>query len=153
MKYRVFTLLLLMASWITATAQQHDLAQEEEKLRSFFERGEFDLHIRSFFISTFNKNELPDFSTLGVGAGIGYRSPYYKNFRIVISGFFIFQLYEHNLVDATGRGLGSRYELALYDMHDPENRQDLDRLEEFYIEYKNKGLGLTLGRQKVILPC
>jgi hypothetical protein len=147
---KIIIILFLSSSWFTAAAQQAE--QPDKKLRSFFERGEFDLHARSFFMSTLNKKELPDFSTLGVGAGIGYRSPYYKNFRIGISGFFIFQLYEHNLVDATSRGLGSRYELTLYDMNDPENRQDLDRLEELYIEYKNKGLGITLGRQKVHSP-
>jgi len=150
MLYKAITIILLSFICFTAAAQHHE--QGEKSLKSFFEKGKYDLHARSIFMSTLNKDELPDFSTLGIGAGIGYRSPYYKNFRIGISGFFIFQLYEHNLGDENGTGLGNRYELTLYDMHDPENKQDLDRLEELFIEYKRKGLGITLGRQKVHSP-
>jgi hypothetical protein len=147
---RIFILLFLVGSSFTAIAQHQE--HTDKNLRSFFERGEFELHARSIFMSTFNKDELTDFSSLGLGAGIGYRTPYYKNFRIGISGFFIFQLYDHNLVDESGAGMGSRYELTLYDMHDPENKQDLDRLEELFIEYKRIGFGITLGRQKVHSP-
>lgn len=146
MLHRLFIMLVLTSSWLMAAAQQ----EQGKKLSSFFERGKFDLHARSFYMSTINKNELTDFSTFGVGAGLGYLSPYYKSIRIGISGFFIWQLYEHNMADATDNG--SRYELSLYDMHDPENNKDLDRLEELYIQYKNKRLELTLGRQKVHSP-
>ena len=146
MLMRIFILLLLTVGWLQLAAQHY----EGKKLRSFLERGEFEVHTRSFSMSTINNGELPDFSTLGVGTGLGYHTPSFHKFSVSMSGFFIWRLYEYNLTNpAEGE---SRYEIALFDMEDPENNKDMDRLEELNIRYKNRSVEVVAGRQKVNSP-
>ncbi|MDP1972072.1 MAG: OprD family outer membrane porin, partial [Sediminibacterium sp.] len=49
-------------------------------------------------------------------------------------------------------GLGSRYETNLFDIEDPNNKKDLDRLEEFYLKYNFKKSNITIGRQLINTP-
>ena len=115
--------------------------------------GHFEFHTRSFFMATQNRGELSDYSTLAAGAGLEYQSPIWKGFQFGFGGYFVFQLHEHNLHHADSlTGAGNRYEVMLYDMHDPENSHDLDRLEELYLRYQLKGLKLTLGRHRLHSP-
>lgn len=117
------------------------------------DKGQFEFHARSFFMGTINKGDLLDYSTLGIGAGLGYYSPSWKGFHLGFSGFFVFQLYQDNIYkeDPT-TGNTNRYEVLLYDMHDFENTRDLDRLEELYLTYENKGITAVVGRQKFESP-
>lgn len=156
----LLTILVLMLAFTLPAWAQQQLEQEQDReaekqkgLHTFLKRGEFELHLRSYFMSTLNEGSLTDYRTLATGAGIGYYSPAYKNFRVGMSGFFILRIYEHNLekID-TATGAMNRYETALYDTHHPENGIDLDRLEELFIEYKKNRWQLTLGRQKIHSP-
>jgi len=126
---------------------------ENGNLASFVKSGEFDFHMRSFFMQTLNKGELLDYATWGLGGGMGYYSPSFKGFHVGFSGFFVFQLYEQNLrkIDPT-TGSNNRYEILLYDMNDFENSKDLDRLEELYLSYLKGGFKATYGRQKINTP-
>jgi hypothetical protein len=119
----------------------------------FLKKGKFSIHIRSNFMQTLNKGALLDYHTLALGAGLGYVSPRWKGLQVGFSGFFVFQIYEHNLTrpDPT-TGAGNRYEITLYDMNNPKNKSDLDRLEDLYIRYEHKGWILKLGRQKINTP-
>jgi hypothetical protein len=124
-----------------------------KKMGFFLKKGEFHVHIRSNFMQTLNQGHLLDYHTLALGAGLGYISPQWKGLQIGFSGFFVFQIYEHNLTrpDPT-TGAGNRYEITLYDMNNPQNKSDLDRLEDLYITYRRKGFALKLGRQKINTP-
>ncbi|WP_373493235.1 hypothetical protein [Aquiflexum sp.] len=116
-------------------------------------KGEFDFHVKSFFMSTLNHGELLDYSTWALGAGLGYISPEWKGFQVRFSGFFTFQMFENNVRIADPiTGTGNRYELLLYDMNDLTNTNRLDRLEELYVAYRRNRLKLVLGRQKIITP-
>jgi hypothetical protein len=42
--------------------------------------------------------------------------------------------------------------LGLFDLEDPENKRDLDRLEEFYLKYNLKKSNVTFGRQLINTP-
>jgi hypothetical protein len=156
---RYLLTLFMLAITLSAWAQQTEHApaqtdvEKPKNLKQFLEGGKFELHMRSYFMSTINQGSLTDYSTLATGAGIGYYSPTYKNFRIGLSGFFILRVFEHNLekIDLT-TGAANRYEIALYDTHHPENGIDLDRLEELFIEYKKNRWQFTLGRQKIHSP-
>jgi hypothetical protein len=132
---------------------QHDDTSSTSKFGKNLKYGEFELHLRSFYMQTINQGQLLDYNTLAAGAGIGYYSPTWKGFHVGFSGFFVFQLYEHNLAkaDPTTEN-GNRYEITLYDMHDPENSKDLDRLEELFVDYTYKGLKILFGRQRINSP-
>jgi len=137
--------------------EPHSPEETEEatycSLREFFRNGEMEFHMRTNWLSTINRGPLSDYSALAAGAGIGYFSPHFHHFGFAMSGFFIFKLYDKNLngLDPITGGR-NRYELALFDMENPENSSDLDRLEELYLEYKRKHLVLRAGRQKIETP-
>lgn len=120
-----------------------------EKVKS----GEVAFHLRSFYMGTANRGELLDYHSLAMGGGIGYYSPSFRGFHVGFSGFFVFQLFEHNLrIPDPTTGNVNRYEILLYDMNDFENSRDLDRLEHLYLSYKRNGFQAVFGRQKVNTP-
>ncbi|WP_158857028.1 OprD family outer membrane porin [Lunatibacter salilacus] len=115
--------------------------------------GKVEFHLRSFFMGTHNKGMLTDYHTNALGAGIGYYSPSFKGFQFGFSGFFVFQLYAHNLnkVDPSTGNI-NRYEVLLYDMNNVENTKDLDRLEDLYLSYQLNKFKAVFGRQKINTP-
>ncbi len=128
-------------------------AAGKKTLKEFLMGGKLDIHTRTFWMSTINRGELLDYSTAAFGAGLGYHTPEWKGFQAGFSGFFTFQLYEHNLrlADPTTGGV-NRYEVLLYDMNDLDNTNDLDRLEDLYLAYRYKNLRAVFGRQTVNSP-
>lgn len=117
------------------------------------DKGYFEFHKRSFYMGTVNRGDLLDYSGLATGAGLGYFSPVWKGLSFGFSGFFVFQLHQHNVYEQDPTTLNyNRYELLLFDMNDFDNRKDLDRLEELFVEYERKKLRFRLGRQKFDSP-
>lgn len=122
-------------------------------VNEFIKQGKFDLHARSFWMSTCNKGVLTDYSAWAFGAGIGYKTPRLKGFSLGMSGYFIFKLHDKNLKGSDPLSGGSnRYELPLFDMGNPDNREDLDRLEELYMEYRYRNAKIAFGRQHIETP-
>lgn len=139
-----------------ANGQEFNRESEDESyssLTSFLKAGEIELHMRSFWMSTYNRGELIDYSALAAGAGIGYVTPSFKGFKLGMSGYFIFRLHEQN-ISARDQltSAPNRYEVALFDMNDPENGKDLDRLEDLYIEYEKGNFSIVAGRQHINTP-
>jgi hypothetical protein len=95
--------------------------------------GVFEGHMRSFLMGTLNHESFPDYYAFAVGAGLGYYSPIIKNFQIGLSGYVIYNVASANL--EPHNGFANRYEVALFDVKDPNNRNDLDRLEDLYLRY------------------
>ncbi|MCC5930783.1 MAG: OprD family outer membrane porin [Cyclobacteriaceae bacterium] len=145
-----FVVALWMPVSLFASTHSDSTARSFSK---FLSDGKFEIHTRSFFMATINKGDLLDYSTLAIGGGLGYVSPVFKGFQLGMSGFFVFQIFENNVTirDPLTNGV-NRYELLLYDMNDPSNTRDLDRLEELYIRYNRKKTRITFGRQKVMSP-
>jgi hypothetical protein len=124
--------LVLLLSPLIGLSQQKDTT-----LNTVLTHGKFSVHARTFFMATVNDGDLTDYYALGVGAGIGYESPELKNFKIGVSGFFIYNAMSNDLSkpDPLSNTL-NRYEIGLFDLTDPKNRKDLDRLEELYVQYR-----------------
>ena len=117
------------------------------------DKGLFEFHARSFFMQTLNRGDLLDYNAMGVGAGISYYSPSWKGFHFGFSGFFVFQLFENNIYEEDPiTSNTNRYEVLLFDMNDLDNKRDLDRLEELYLNYEYKNLDVIFGRQKFESP-
>jgi len=95
--------------------------------------GVFEGHIRSFFMSTINHNDYPDYYAFGAGGGLGYYSPIIKGFQVGLSGFIIYNLSSSHLGPVTP--YTNRYEIGLFDITNPDNHEDLDRLEDLYLRY------------------
>lgn len=115
--------------------------------------GSFNLHARNFFMATTNQGSLSDYYGNGIGAGLGYKSPTWKNFHGVISGFFIYNIGSSDLAlpDPT-TGQFNRYEIGLFDVEDATNKHNLSRLEELYLEYGKAGSFIRVGKMILKTP-
>jgi hypothetical protein len=101
--------------------------------------GEFYGHARYYFMATYNNRDLKDFFANAFGMGIGYETGKFKGFQLGISGFFIYNLYSSDFTEVDARtGVGSRYEIGQFDMLNPTNKSDMDRLEDLYLKYTYK---------------
>lgn len=95
--------------------------------------GTFEGHLRTFFMSTANEDEYPDYYALAMGGGLGYYSPIIKNLQVGMSGFIIYNMASSHL--GPEPPFTNRYEIGLFDVSDPDNHDDLDRLEDLYVRY------------------
>lgn len=118
-----------------------------------FKHGHFNGHFRNFFMATDNKNGLTDYYANAAGGGIRYETARFHGFQFAISGFFVFNTVSSDLGKPdSATGQFNRYELALFDVEDPYNKKDIDRLEEFYLKYHYKKSAVTFGRQLINTP-
>jgi outer membrane porin, OprD family len=149
MKKIVLTIISFGFLFAGVSAQEGDSAT----LKSFLNKGKFEGHIRTFFMSTVNEGKLSDYYAIATGAGIGYHTPEWKGLSAGISGYFIFNLAssDFNKTDSLSKQK-NRYETGLFDITNPKNRYDLDRMEELYLKYRIKNTQLSLGRQYISTP-
>ncbi|MCU0389443.1 MAG: OprD family outer membrane porin [Chitinophagaceae bacterium] len=118
-----------------------------------FRQGEFHGHFRNFFMSTINEKDLSDYYANAIGGGLRYETAPFKGFQFAVSGYFTHNLFSSDLAakDST-TGASNRYEVGLFDIEDPENKHDLDRLEELYLRYNFGKNRITLGKQILRSP-
>lgn len=147
-----FTLLISIFSW---TQHKSHISSEShyEGLTDFLKSGHFGVHFRNNMMSTINDGALSDYYGWGWGGGLDYKSAEFKGFSFQMSGFAIFDIASSNFehVDPMTSNT-SRYELALFDMNEPDNRVDLDRLELMYLKYHYKNSIIKFGRQIINTP-
>ncbi|MBK8785033.1 MAG: outer membrane porin, OprD family [Chitinophagaceae bacterium] len=122
-------------------------------LLSAFKRGHFNGHFRYFFMATDNKAGLTDYYANAAGGGIRYETARFHGFQFAVSGFYTFNIGSSDLgkPDST-TGQSNRYETALFDVENPYNKKDIDRLEEFYLKYQRKNISISFGRQLLNTP-
>jgi hypothetical protein len=156
---RIGIISVLLQLLVSPVFSQHhgepskDTTSNEKLFGDRLKTGQFEFHLRSFYMHTENQVGLLDYSTWGSGAGLGYFSPRWKGLGIGFSGFFVFRHFENNitLLDPA-TGIANRYELTLFDAHHPENYHDMDRLEEFYISYEKEKFSTWFGRHHFESP-
>lgn len=156
----------LLASAISVQAQHQELQdkpelwkarQEEAKdtnsLVQAFRKGEVHGHFRYFFMATNNTSDLTDYYAHAAGGGIKFETARFHGFQLGISGFFIFNIGSSDFEkkDPKTNQL-NRYELGLFDITDPANRKDIDRLEELFLRYNWKQSRITVGKQLINTP-
>lgn len=165
MKKTLVTFLVLLAGY-AVPAQHHEISEKPEmykgkqvqvvdttSLLSAFKRGHFNGHFRYFFMVTDNKAGLTDYYANAAGGGIRYQTARFHGFEFAVSGFYTFNIGSSDLSKAdTVTGQFNRYEAALFDVNDPANRHNIDRLEEFYLKYQYKDASITFGRQLLNTP-
>ena len=118
-----------------------------------FQQGQFQGNFRSYFMVTDNKPGLSDYQALAAGGGLYYESAAFHGFNMGIGGAFNFNLTSSDLgakdpvTDAS-----NRYEIGLFDVEDPHNTNDLDRLEALWLRYAWKKSSVTVGSQNLSTP-
>lgn len=160
----IFTLLIFLISF--SKAQHQEVSEKPEiyknnqlplaDINSFlsaFKRGNFNGRFRYFFMSTQNEKGLTDYYVNAVGGSLKYETAIFHGFQFGVSGFYSFNIGLSDLTKAdSATGLYNRYELALFDIENPANKKDHDRLEEFYLKYSLKKSSITFGRQLLNTP-
>lgn len=157
---------LLFTLSLTVYGQHHELSDKPEmwkgkNLESIdsnslfyaFKAGEVNGHFRYFFSNTINNGVLTDYYANAVGGGLRYETAKFHGFQFAVSGFYFFNLYSSDLqnVDSLS-GQANRYEIGLFDMENPTNKKDLDRLEELYLKYTFSKGHVIFGRQLINTP-
>ncbi len=123
---------------------------EARNLQQFFRNGTLYGHGRYFFMATDNQAGLTDQFAHAAGMGIAYESAPFYGFQMGLSGFFNYNLASSDLSLADPvTGQGSRYEIGLFDLERPHEKEDMDRLEDLYIKYSHKKSSVVFGKQHI----
>lgn len=132
---------------------KHIETSDTTSILSAFKSGQVSGHFRSFWMNTVNKGSLKDFYALALGGGLRYESASFHGFQFAVSGFYIFDIFSSDFTfPDSATGALSRYELGLFDLTNPENHHDLDRLEELYLRYNFGKTSIKIGKQLVNTP-
>lgn len=160
--YLFITGLLLSISSIAQHQELHEkpaLWKEKENLSdsnsilAAFRRGSFSGHFRYYLMATDNRSGLTDYYANAAGGGIKFESGKFRNFQVGVSGFFVFNIGSSDLSKPDPlTGAMNRYETGLFDIQDPSNKKDIDRLEELYLKYHFRNNQITLGKQLLNTP-
>ena len=161
----ILKLLLLLLFSLSINAQHQELAEKPEiwkekeiitdttSILSAFRRGKVNGNFRYFFMATDNKQGLTDYYANAIGGGIKYETARLKNFQFGVSGYFIFNLNSSDLhMPDHKTGQLNRYEIGLFDIQDPNNKSNIDRVEELYLKYYYKNSSITFGKQLLNSP-
>lgn len=148
---------LLILISITSFAQHYDTTahdyQQAKSLKEWFRNGHTSGLLRLSAMSTFNDDELTDHAALGAGGRLYYHTAIFHGFQLGVGGLYIYNLASTDLSqkDPSTAEL-SRWERQLFDITDPENKKDLDRLEELFVKYRYHNLNVTFGKQPINTP-
>lgn len=154
--YLLITLLLggkLLAQQEELTKDTAGVTRDTVSLVDALKRGKIHGHARYFFMSTQNHKELSDYYAHAAGGGVKYESAPFRGFQVGVSGFFIYNVGSSDFSKADPHsGQYNRYEIGLFDLQDPHNKTDIDRLEELYLKYSSKKGSITFGKQLLHTP-
>lgn len=162
---KIYTLIIGITISFTGFAQHQEINEKpglwKEKenetdttsILSAFRNGTFSGHFRYYFMSTDNKKGLTDYYANAVGGGIKFETGKFKNFQVGVSGFFVYNIGSSDLtIPDSATNQMNRYETGLFDIENPANKKDIDRLEELYLKYHFRNNQITLGKQLINTP-
>ena len=116
-------------------------------VKQFFLDGKVGGHVRNFFMNTTNNKALSDHYANAIGFELNYETARIKGFNLGIAGLFTFNTFSSKL-DALDllTSKAARLETELFDIEDPKNKSDLDRLDELFLNYQADKFNITIGR-------
>ncbi|MBU3660782.1 MAG: outer membrane porin, OprD family [Flavobacteriales bacterium] len=118
-----------------------------------FKSGTAHGHFRYYFSSTINQGALTDYYANAIGGGIRYETNKFHGFQFAASGFYFFNIGSSSMTKVDSiTGQVNRYEIGLFDIENPNNHKDMDRLEELYLKYNLNHGHLIFGRQLINTP-
>lgn len=157
--------MLLCMSFLTLQAQHQELNEQPSlwrkktaesdstSLLAAFRKGEAHGHFRYFFMATRNEKALSNYHANAAGGGLKFETARFRNFQMGISGFFTFNIGSSDLSKPDpATGAFNRYEIGLFDIQDPRNKTDINRLEELYLKYHFPSTVITFGKQLLNNP-
>ncbi len=116
-------------------------------LKDFFILGHAQGHIRNFTMATIHEGELQDYWTNATGGALKYETAEWYGLSLGVKGIFTYNTISSDLNEIdplTGRS--AIWEKELYDVLRPEEKYDLDRLEELYVKWRVGRSYLAYGK-------
>lgn len=122
-------------------------------LLTAFRNGKVNGHFRYFYSSTDNGGDLTDYFAHAAGGGLRYETAPFYGLQMAVSGYYIFDIGSSDFAikDKT-TGQANRYEIGLYDINNPAEKNEISRLEELYLKYQYKNNYIRLGKQLINTP-
>jgi outer membrane porin, OprD family len=144
---------LLAQNKDSITALSKNYKKDSATLLGAFAKGKLEGRFRYFFMSTINEDSLTDYFANAVGGAIKYETAPFHRFQFGMGGFFTFNIWSSDLSKPDPHtNISNRYEIGLFDVTNPSNKKDLNKLEYLYLKYNlNKGY-ITLGKQLLNTP-
>jgi hypothetical protein len=151
--YKKLLLVAGIAISFTVCAQHQELTEKPDiwkdkqlkqdsdstSLLSAFRAGTVHGHFRYYFSATDNELGLTDYMANAGGGGLKFTTANFRGFEVGISGFYIFNLGSSDLAKLdSATQQSSRYEVGLFDIENPSNKFDIDRLEELFIRLSQR---------------
>ncbi len=134
-------------------AQSVDNQTDTTSLLHAFQSGKYSGNFRYYFMATDNARGLTDYFANAAGGGLRYQTGEFHRFSMSSSGYFIFNIGSSDLaLKDPVTGQSNRYEIGLFDLEDPNNKTNINRLEELYLQYRWKKTTLKYGRQLINTP-
>jgi len=129
------------------------LHRKADNLLEAFEHGHFHGHFRSYFMATDNARALSDYHAWAAGGGLHFSTAPWHGFSFGLGGVFNFNLASSDLgkKDSITNAV-NRYEIGLFDLENPYNKEDLDRIEELWLRYQWKNSYIRVGQQSLQTP-
>ncbi|MCA1763359.1 MAG: OprD family outer membrane porin [Cryomorphaceae bacterium] len=129
-------------------------AESIDRLYEFFTKGHWGGHVRNYTMLTdhFGKTFETQYAN-ATGMKIHFNTANFHGFDIGIGGIFTFDVFSTDLGkrDEVANSYPG-FELQLFDVTNPDNRYDLDRLDELYIRYRFKNSEFIAGRHEIETP-
>ncbi|MFM2442487.1 MAG: hypothetical protein RL449_1129, partial [Bacteroidota bacterium] len=129
------------------------VAEDSTSLLFAFKHGKVHGNLRYFFMATENQGHLTDYYAHAAGGGLFYETAAYKGFQMGVGGYFIYNTASSDMTKADPHtNAVNRYESSLFDIENPANKNDLDRLEELYLKYNFGKSHVIAGKQLINTP-
>lgn len=151
----IISLLFIFSTGALAQETESNAADttKASTILAAFQKGKLHGQFRYFFMATDNEPGLSDYQAHALGGGISYRTAQFHGFQLGLGGFFIYNIGSSDLSKTDPLTGGSnRYEIGLFDISNPTNKQNIDRLEELFLRYSWKQNHITAGKQLLNTP-
>jgi hypothetical protein len=130
-----------------------DTTSGKRQLLSIFKDGTLHGHFRYYFSHTNNEGALTDYYANAIGGGLRFETAKFYGFQFAVSGFYIFNIGSSDMtLNDSITNQPNRYEIGLFDVQNPGNKKDMDRLEELHMKYTFRKSHIIVGRQLLNTP-
>lgn len=138
---------------VNVSSTQFEKPKDTLVFKEIFTKAKWSLSSRTFLMSTLNEGNLKDDYALASGAGIGMLTKSFFGFQFGFSGYFIYNIKSSNIALPDSLTLSpNRYEVGLFDVENPTNKNNLYRLEELYVKYTLSKSSITVGKLNLTTP-
>ncbi|ADR23080.1 hypothetical protein MATR_30710 [Marivirga tractuosa] len=125
---------------------------EAHSFHDWFKKGHVSGLFRSNSIQTYRPKSEIFSAASGLGGRIYYHSAYWHGFQMGIGGIYTYNILSTDLSDSPETPYIPKWERQLFDLENPDNKHDLDRLEELFIKYRYKDSYIKIGKMLVNTP-